>query len=153
VDWQTYQDEAIGFSIQHPLTWRRRDPGGYPVVFALTAAPGTTLLEKTMEIQVADGVGGCRETRYNTTNAAEPPARVAAAAGIEFLREVGGGIAAGNIYDSTSYSTPKGPACITITFVLHSSGSGVYPTEPAPFDRAAEAEIFGRLLDTFRLDP
>jgi hypothetical protein len=151
--WLTYHDDNAGFSVEYPLTWARRDSGAYPVVFALQAALGTTLIEKTMEVNVTEGATECKESRYNTGNAAAPPEHARAAGGIDFLRELGGGIAAGNIYDSTSYSTRKGALCLTIAFVLHAASSGVYLTEPAPFDRAAESEVFVQVLDTFRFDP
>jgi hypothetical protein len=150
VDWAAYHDPA-GFSIQYPPTWQRRDNGQYPIVFGLEAAPGTTLLEKTMEINVAPGTGECRQTGYGAGGNGAAPENVSIN-GIDFLREYGGGIAAGNIYDTVSYSTQKAAACITVTFVLHSASSGVYVTEPAPYDKAAESEIFEALLSTFKFE-
>ena len=151
VDWLAYHDDKVGFSIQHPLTWQRVDDGNGPVVFALQAAPGTNLIEKRMEINVRPEAGDCKQSTYGG-GAAAASTTVSAAGGIEFLRESATGIAAGNIYDWTSYSTRKNTSCITLTFVLHSSSSGVYPTEPAPFDRAAESAIFDEMLNTFRFD-
>lgn len=148
VDWAVYEDPA-GFSIQYPPTWKRRGNGQYPIVFGLEAAPGTTLLEKTMEIEVAPSADECRQTRYGAGG--DAPTHVSIN-GIDFLREYGGGIAAGNIYDTVSYSTPRAAACITVTFVLHAASSGVYMTEPAPYDKAAESEIFGELLSTFKFE-
>jgi len=149
VDWLAYHDDLSGFSFQHPLTWQQRDTGGYPVVFALPAAPGTNLIEKTVEINVRQSPGDCRQSTYGALLGSEN----VRLNGTDYLRETGSGIAAGNIYDWTSYSTTHSGKCITVTFVLHSSSSGVYATEPAAFDRAAESEIFDELLNTFRFDP
>jgi hypothetical protein len=150
VDWLAYDDDKAGFSIQHPLTWQRVDSGSGPVVFALQAAPGTNLIEKTMEINVRPAAGGCKQSTYGG-GAGATSAHVSVN-GVEFLRETGNGIAAGNIYDWTSYSTQRQSTCITLTFVLHSASSGVHTTEPAPFDRAAESAIFDEMLNTFRFD-
>ncbi len=150
VDWLTYHDATGGFSIQHPPTWQRSDNGGYPVVFALQAAPGTSLIEKTLEINVRTTAGECKQSTYGGAVGASSPVTVN---GVEFLKEQGSGIAAGNIYDWTSYSTVKDGDCITLTFVLHSSSSGVYPTEPAPFDKTGESAVFDQILHTFQFDP
>lgn len=151
VDWLAYHDEVAGFTIQFPLTWQRQNPSGYPVVYSLPAAPGTTLLEKRMEINVVPDAGQCRESTY--AGASGSPSQTVAINGVDFLKETGGGIAAGNFYDWTAYSTLRGSTCVTITFVLHSASSGVYSTEPAAFDKETESEIFPQLLNTFKFDP
>lgn len=147
VDWLAYTDPA-GFSISHPLTWQRMDSEGYPVVFVLPAAPGTTLLEKRMEIDVQQAPGDCRQSTYG---AAMPTESRATINGVDFLVQSGSGVATGNLYDWTSYSTTRGSACITITFVLHSA-SGVWATEPPAHDRAAESAAFSELISTFHFD-
>ncbi len=152
VDWLAYHDDLAGFSIQVPLTWRRQNPTGYPVVYALAAPPGTGLLEKRLEINVTPNAKACRESTYNRATETTPPANVLIN-GIPFVKETGSGIAAGNIYDWIAYSTLKGTNCITVTFVLHSASSGVYSTEPAPFDKAVETAIFEQMMATFKFDP
>jgi hypothetical protein len=151
VDWLAYHDGSAGFSIQHPLTWQKSDADGYPVVFTLEAAPGTTLINKTMEINVTKNITDCKEKTYTSETGTTSPANVTVN-GISFLKEQGSGIGAGNIYDWMSYSTIKGSTCINLTFVLHSANAGVYSTEPAPFDKAAESEVFDELLNTFKFD-
>ena len=152
VDWLAYHDPTVGFSIQHPLTWLQSQGQGYPVVFTLQAAPGTTLVNKTMEINVTPDAKICNEGTYLSDTGSTSPQQVRLN-GINFLKETGSGIGAGNIYDWTGYSVLKDTTCITITFVLHSANAGVYSTEPAPFDKAAESQIFDQLLNTFRFDP
>jgi hypothetical protein len=147
--WIAYTD-AAGFTIQHPPTWQQVKSEGYPVVFSLPAPPGTNLLEKRMEIDVRSSAAGCRQSTYGGE---APDQNHRTINGADFLVQHGSGIAAGNIYDWVSYSTVKGGACITITFVLHSSSSGVYSTEPPPFDREAESATFSELIYTFRPNP
>jgi hypothetical protein len=147
-DWLVYQDPS-GFSIQHPLTWQQWGSEGYPVVFTLPATAGTNLIEKTLEINVVQNAPECRQSTYGTGGNFPAPEHVTIN-GIDFLKEYGGGIALGNIYETTSYSTQKDASCITITFVLHSSSSGVYSTEPPPFDRVSESAVFDEMLGTLR---
>jgi hypothetical protein len=150
-DLGTYHDTA-GFTIQYPLNWQRSEAEGYPVAFVASAVPGTNLIEKRMEINVVENSTDCRQSTYGAeTTSTTPEHRFLGNA--DFFYQIGSGIAAGNIYDWTSYSTTRNSSCITITFVLHSSSSGVYGTEPPPFDRAAESAVFTELMHTFRLDP
>lgn len=151
VDWLTYHDDVGGFSIQHPLTWQQRNNPGDPIEFVLTAAPGTTLLEKLLDIDVTPNAGECRERRYD--GGGSLTSESVTRNGVNFLKETGAGLGAGNIYEWTGYSTQKGATCITITFVLHSANPGVYATPPPAFDAAAESQVFEAMLDTFRLDP
>jgi hypothetical protein len=142
-------DSAAGFSIQYPNSWQRLDTGEYPIVFSTQAAPGTTLLEKRMEIDVRDLGLDCRQTYYGGAVVSDIRTSLQTDGG-SFLVETGVGVAAGNIYDWTSYSMLRGFNCVTITFVLHSADPGVYGTAPPQFDKAAESAIFDELLGTFR---
>ena len=144
----TYES-AAGFSIQYPTSWQRLDTGDYPIVFSTQAAPGTTLLEKRMEIDVRDLGLDCRQATYGGAIVGDTGTALLAEGG-SFVVESGTGIAAGNIYDWTSYSAKRGVNCVTITFVLHSADPGVYATAPPPFDKAAESAIFDELLGTYR---
>jgi len=144
----TYES-AAGFSIQYPASWQRLDTGDYPIVFSTQAASGTTLLEKRMEIDVRDLGLDCRQTTYGGAAVSDTLTSLQTDGG-SFLVETGTGIAAGNIYEWTSYSTTRGVNCVTVTFVLHSADPGVYATAPPPFDKAAESAIFDELLGTYR---
>ena len=85
VDWLAYHNEKAGFSISHPLTWQERGTGGYRVVFRLEAAPGTTLMDKTMEITVTEHATDCKETTFNSGTGPAPEA--VTVNGISFLKE------------------------------------------------------------------
>ena len=149
VDWLAYHDDIGGFTIQHPLTWQQVNNDGDPVEFSLQAAPGTTLLEKYMQIDVTPNAAECRQMRYGTEPFTSEHVTVN---GVDFLRETGAGLGAGNVYEWTGYSTLKGTTCISVIFVLHSANPGVYATEPPAFDAAAESEIFDQLINTFQFD-
>lgn len=148
VDWLTYSDPA-GFSIQHPLTWQQVSNEGDPPLFSLQAAPGTTLLEKYMQIGVTPDASECRQMLYGGETIKPSTVTIN---GVEFLKEAGAGLGAGNVYEWTGYSTLKGTTCISILFVLHSANPGVYATEPPAFDYEAESAVFDELINTFRFD-
>jgi hypothetical protein len=150
VDWLAYHDDQGRFSIQRPLTWQQSDSGSGQVEFVLPVAPGTTLVEKIMQIDVTVDATDCRESRYDGEATSSQKIAIN---GVRFLKEAGAGLGAGNIYEWTGYSTMKGSTCITITFVLHSANPGVYSTPPPAFDAVAESEIFNQMLDTLRFDP
>lgn len=147
-DWLTYSDPA-GFSIQHPPTWQQVNNEGDPPLFSLQAAPGTTLLEKYMQIDVTPNATECSQRLYGGETI--KPASVTIN-GVQFLKESGAGLGAGNVYEWTGYSTVKGATCITILFVLHSANPGVYATEPPPFDNVAEMAVFDEMINTFHMD-
>jgi len=146
-----YHDDAAGFSIQYPSAWQRIDRGDYPVEFTLQVPPGTNLLEKRMEIVIRQNAIDCQQSQYAGGPEGGFP-RVERINGVDFLLESMSGIATGNVYEWVSYSTMKDTTCITITFVLHSASSGVYATEPAPFDKAADSAIFTELINSFQFD-
>jgi len=149
IDLGAHHDPA-GFTIAYPTEWERLDTGEYPMVWSLQVGPGTNLLEKRMEIDVRDADGQCRQSTYSAQLPGESRVTIGET---EFLKQAGSGVAAGNLYEWTSYSRTIDSNCITITFVLHSSSSGGYATEPQPFDHAAEGAVFGEIIDTFRLRP
>lgn len=149
VDWRAYHDPRTQLTIGYPITWQQADNGGYPVKITLQAAPGTTLLEKSLEIDVVPLAGECRQMMYGPSGG---PTENVQVNGIDFVKESGVGPAAGNVYDWTTYSTARGSDCITLAFVLHSADPGVYATQPAAFDKAAESAIFDEILSTVKFN-
>ena len=147
----TYRNATAGFSLTFPLMWQTGDENANPAVYNAAVAPGTTLVEKRFEVLTTDHATDCRETTYQSDLNSTSPQHVTIN-NIDFLKETGGGIGAGNIYDWTSYSVMKATTCITVTFVLHSVSAGVYSTEPAPFDKLAESQVFDRVINSFQFN-
>jgi hypothetical protein len=65
------------------------------------------------------------------------------------LKEIGGEGAAGSVYYATAYSTLKGNACISLSFVLKAANLGNFPTPPPAFDQAAESAVFPIIMSTY----
>jgi hypothetical protein len=69
--------------------------------------------------------------------------------GIPFLKETASEAALSNIYDWVAYSTVKGNACISLTFILHSTNPQVWEVPPPQYDYAAESAIFPTIMATY----
>ena len=145
----SYTNDKVGFSIQFPMVWQTADETANPVIYEVPATVGTTLVRKTFEILTANNASDCKETAYSSASGSTLPEKVTIN-GVDFLKETGSDIGAGNIHDWTSYSVMKGSTCINLTFVLHSAAAGVYSTEPAPFDKVEESKMFDAMISTFR---
>jgi len=145
--WQLYQNTKYGFAFQIPpgsVVTSKFDNGGH-VLLPFTS--GTNLVEKYMDVTVAENASSCKSIYSNAMSQAS--AQTVTINGIQFLQETSTEGAAGNVYDWTGYSTFKGTTCISLSFVLHSNNPGVFPTPPPVYDKAAESAVFSTIMSTF----
>ena len=105
---------------------------------------GTNLGEKYAEVNVIENADPCKSLNPGATTSEDVTIN-----NIPFLKESGSDAGAGNIYDWVSYSTTKDNACINLSFVLHSTNPGNYPTPPPEFDKEAESAVFDTIMSTF----
>lgn len=106
---------------------------------------GTNLGQKYLDVLVTPNATVCKDPHTSQMSTSEN----VTINGIQFLKETGSEGAAGNIYDWVGYSTMKGTSCINLTFILHSTNPGVYPTPPPLFDKAAESAVFPVIMSTY----
>jgi hypothetical protein len=145
-NWNTYQNAKYGFNFKFPpgsVITSQTDTAGrifMPIV------SGTNLVEKYVDVTVVEDTSPCKTPTDGAATSEDVTIN-----SIDFLKETGTGVATGNIYDWVAYSTTKENACISLTFVLHSTDLGSYSTPPAPFDRAAESKVFDTIMTTFSL--
>jgi hypothetical protein len=140
-----YQNDKYGFSFKIPpgsSIASQSDTGGRVY---LPFAPGTNLLDKHLDVNVAEGVSPCKSPDSNPNI---PPENVTFN-GIPFLKETWQEGATSHRGDWTAYSTAKGNACITLSFLLWSVVPEVMQTPPPVFDRAAEEAVFSAILSTY----
>jgi hypothetical protein len=143
--WILYNNAKYAFAFQVPPGSNissQYDTGGR--VF-LPYTSGTNLTEKYLDLSVVEGASTCKSPYSNPSGTSQ----TVTYNGVQFLKETGSEGALSNIYDWTGFSTVKGNACISLTFVLHSINPGVYPTPPAVFDAAAESAIFSTIVSTY----
>jgi hypothetical protein len=69
--------------------------------------------------------------------------------GIPFLKEKWQDGAMSHRGDTTAYSTAKGNACISLTFLLWSVVPEVMETPPPPYDPVAESAVFTTIMSTY----
>lgn len=106
---------------------------------------GTNLQEKYILVTATEGKNPCVTTDMEGGTAIVP----VTINGIQFSKQTGQGVAAGNQYDWASYATTKNNACIILTFVMHSANPGNFSTPPAVFDAAQESAVFDTVMNTF----
>ena len=154
-----YRNEGYGFEVQYPSDFTVEaacSPEAVtadPVVsFRLTGDPyyaGTNLLDACVIVGVdrsADARATCLEPRPIEEYLGQEQINA-----ITFSKGSRGGVAAGNIYDVTSYRTLHHDACYEIALFLHSHSLGVYsPGTVSEFDRQEVMDRLVQILHNFR---
>jgi len=142
--WSTYSDSADPFTIKFP-------PGSTldftnKTIF-LPYTPGTNLSEKTLEIDTSSaGSGDCLSSNPDPSTPVDVTFN-----GITFKKEEGGGGGAGNFQEWVAYSVEdtSGSTCVSLTFKLNYSSTGVTDPPLPEFDEAAETAVFDTIMSTF----
>jgi len=114
----------------------------------LPISSGTTLLEKYTMVNVLELQSGqkCQSPVVDNNPTSTENVTIN---NIAFTKQIGQGVAAGNIYDWYVYLNQTNNVCISLTFVLHSANPGVYSTPPPVFDKNAESAVFTTMMNTF----
>ena len=143
--WNTYQNVKYGFHFKFPPGSSIASQSDNAGRVYLPFAPATNLVQKYVDVNVVEDATQCKSPATTQMATSEN----VTINGIPFLKETGAEGATGNYYDWIGYSTQKGTDCISLTFVLHSTNPGVYPTPPPLFDATAESAVFGTIMSTF----
>src|SRR5581483_10995728 len=121
-NWNIYQNVKYGFLFKFPpgsSVTSQSDNSGR--IYLPLVVQGTNLKEKYVDISVVEGAATCKSP-YGSGGVMS--SQNVTINGIAFLKESATEGAVGNIYDWVGYSTVKGNACISLTFVLHSLNPG-----------------------------
>ncbi len=143
--WNTYQNVKFGFSFQFPpgSSIASQSDNAGRVYLPFTA--GTNLVQKYVDVSVVEDATTCQSPETTAQSTSENVTLNS----IPFLKQTGSEGAASQIYDWVAYSTSKGSDCVSLTFVLHSTNPGVFPTPPPTFDAMAESAVFSTIMSTF----
>ena len=145
--WEKYFSEKYGFEFKYP---KEATISNQSDIHARINLPlitsGTNLSEKVVDVSVLEGASTCKSPDIGGTPTTTENVTIN---GIQFFKEVGTGAGAGNIYDFVAYSSMSNNNCVSLTFTLHSTNPGNYPTPPPEFDKAAEFAIFDTIINTF----
>ena len=142
-----FQNTKYGFEFKYPANSPisdQTDNGARITLPILTA--GTNLSEKYLNVSVVEGADPCKAPDPGGPIAATETVTINS---IQFLKETGNGAAAGNRYDFVAYSSMSNNACVSLTFVLHSTNIGNYTTPPPEFDATAESAVFDQIINTY----
>lgn len=149
-DWQTYTDQQYGFTFRYPKEGQiANQENGYARITGLPFAAGTNLVEKYLEVDVAENANPCSSPLTQGYAPGSYQSQQVTINGLAWVIEGGADAGAGQIHTWTAYSTVKGNACVSLSFILHSTNPGVYSTPPPLFDEAAESAVFADIVFTF----
>ena len=143
--WNTYLDGKYLFSFKFPpgSTIDSQSDNSGRVYLPITE--GTNLSQKWVSVAVVEGANPCKSPTVGLLISSEN----VTINGIQFLKETGMDGAAGSRFDATAYSTLKGNACISLSFVLRSANLGNFPTPPPAFDKSAKSAVFPTIMSTY----
>ena len=138
--WEIYRNEICGFELYYPaggvVAWQTHTGARIDLPFA----PGTTLREKYLLIEVGAGAA----------DLPSPPAEAVEVCGRTFYLEAGWEGAVGSIYDYFRYTTVlENGELISLTFVLHSVNPCMFDSPPLAFDREQETAVFQEIILSF----
>ena len=145
-DWEKYFNEKYNFEFKYPKDGVVSNQSDIHARISFPVASGTNLNEKYLDLSVLAGASTCKSPDIGGQPSATETVTIN---GIQFLKELGQGVATGNIYDYVAYSTVSNNNCVSLTFVLHSTNPGTSENPPPEFDKAAESAIFNSIISTF----
>ncbi len=143
-NWLTYTDTVYQFQFQYPLGGQSSDAH-----IMLPFVPGTNLSEKYLDVSVAPNASVCTSPLTSNYPPGSIPSTPLTINGIAFVKESGSDGGVGQLHQWTAYSTLKDGNCISLSFVLHSTNAGNFPTPPPVFDESAESAVFDQIMSTF----
>jgi hypothetical protein len=153
-DWVCHQDSNYQFEVCYPAdaTFTQIDMDHMRIDLAVS--PGTTLLEKWVEIDARVSPLSCISPRNDGISPGSFSPETRWISGLRYTVEHSEEGAAGNLYKWKAYSTSRDDVCATLTGVLHSANPMVYSTPPPEYDETAESAVIESIVATFHwLDP
>jgi len=146
----TYQNTKYHFKFTLPAGATIQSQSDSVGRVNLPFTSGTNLTEKYIQVNAADNVNPCVSPVMDGASATTENVTIN---NIQFIKQTGQGVAAGNIYDWVAYSTVRETSCISLTFVLHSINPANQNPPPPVFDKNAESAVFATVMDTFNWIP
>lgn len=151
-DMQTYTDDAHTFQFEYPSAFAQ-SPGtldsdditGLTLTYPASYSQGTKLNEATIHIGAMSRACAAPEVSNQQTVSQQT------INGIAFTKVTGSDAGAGNLYETTNYTTTHDGNCYHLTLLLHSCNLGPDCGEgrTADFDRSAIEKTFDQIVSSF----
>lgn len=140
-NWKTYRNEELGYEIKYPSEGEVTKTS-YGLRIILPIEEGTNLSEKYLDITLDGKPPHIRQSEEGDV----------LINGNLFIKERGGGAAAGNRYETEFYTINREGRKYILSFTLHSGNIGNYDPSirPKVFDKDQEKKIFDQMLSTFK---
>jgi hypothetical protein len=145
----TYINQKYGFQFIYPNTGVITSSSENFAHMILPIFPGTNLVEKYLDVTVFENVPTCTSPLTQGYAPGGFSSETVIINGVQFVKESGQEAGAGQIYDWVAYSTQKGNACTSMSFVLHSTNPSNYPSPPPFYNKTAESAVFTEIMSTF----
>jgi hypothetical protein len=146
----TYSNQRYGFQFNYPATGVITTSQDSFAHINLPFTVGTNLVEKYLDVTVFENVSQCGSPLANG-NPMVTSESVTGMNGIQFLKQTGQEGVLGNIYEWIAYSTTKGTACISLSFVLHSTNPSNYPVPPPLYNKDIESAVLLDIVSSFQV--
>jgi hypothetical protein len=151
--WVTYTNATYGFQLQYPSDGSLVTDTPMEARIQLPFQQHTNLVESYLDIQVQEGAMPCL-TPYNAGYEGGPGELTVVGSetigGEYWTIERGSEGAAGSIYTWVAYSTMSYEwACVSLTFVLHSTNPAMIPTSTPTYSAEVEEILFEQIVETF----
>ncbi len=152
--WLTFTHQKYKFQFKYPPQGQiSGQTDNVAHIAPLPIVAGTNLVEKYLDINVVENATACTSPLTSGHAPGSFTSVPVSINGIAFIKESGSDAGAGNVHKWTAYSTVKGNACISMSFVLHSLNPDNFTTPPVVFNEAAESAVFAEIMATFALIP
>jgi hypothetical protein len=144
----TYINQAYNFQFTYPAGTTVTVSQPNFAHLNLPFVSGTNLSEKYLDVSIFENVSAC-VSPLGRGNPMVTSETITTANGLQFLKESGQEGAVGQFYDWIAYSIPKGTACISLNFMMHSTNPDNYPVPPPLYNRDAESAVLSDMISSF----
>ena len=157
--WTVYRDPDGRFGFWFPAPAALVQPEAVENARIEFSSPApTNVVEEALMVHAEGSPVGCDGYLSQEFDPASLQSEAIQLGGVDFVRQIHSGAAAGTATVRVAYSTPRGSLCVTLDFILSTYDVAnldptKFPTPPASVDVSSEMERFEDIAASFRWLP